>query len=326
MTYGPEGTIQRKYCVIAEAPAKEEMRGGRPLIGPAGQLFDRLCSEAGISRREMYLTNVVDHQIENVKPLLQGGRLTALGLEHAERLYDELWNAQANVFIPMGNLALCTLTGLVNITKYRGSILKGRIWRDGEVREIKCVPTIHPAACFKGQYLWTYLIRDDLKRAKREVEFPEIRRPLYNLRLDPPFEECMAYLKGLHDYPAVSFDIEIAGGEVSRLGFATSPLDGISIGLSYYSIEEEGKLLLATAEVLGNPEIAKIGQNLMFDITFMLRKCSIITRGRILDTMYAQHIVYPDFKKDLGTLCSLYTDQPYYKNMVKHGDIEKEEG
>jgi len=42
--------------------------------------------------------------------------------------------------------------------------------------------------------------------------------------------------------------------------------------------------------------------------------------------MIAHHIIYPDFRKNLAFLASLHTDQPYWKGMVKHGEIENPEG
>ena len=42
--------------------------------------------------------------------------------------------------------------------------------------------------------------------------------------------------------------------------------------------------------------------------------------------MIAHHIVYTDFKKDLAFCGSIHTEQPYWKHMVKHGELENPEG
>lgn len=47
--------------VIGEQPGDQEDLAGRPFVGPAGQLFNRALSQAGISRDMLYVTNVVKH-------------------------------------------------------------------------------------------------------------------------------------------------------------------------------------------------------------------------------------------------------------------------
>ncbi len=338
MPYRPEGSLSAKWAIVAEAPAAEEMRQGRPLVGMSGKLHDELMSQAGIPRRQTYITNVLDHMMESgekkYKPYITiRGELTELGLEHASRLKKEMENFSGNVIIPMGNLSLLALTGKHGITKWRGSILPSTL-----LNGKKCIPTIHPAATFKGgptQYLWRYLIRYDLKRARKEADFPEIQDLGYAFYVDPSYEECLAYLDECSRSKVVSIDIEISGRSISRICFALSHTSAISIPLissgggptrSCWTEIEEVIILLAIARVLGDPNIAKIGQNLIFDITIIFTELGIITRGEILDTMVAHHIMYPDFLKRLALLCSLYTDQPYYKDMVKHGEFGKEEG
>jgi uracil-DNA glycosylase len=44
---------------VGEAPGKREVEEGRPFVGNAGRLLDRLLDEAGIERSKVYVTNVV---------------------------------------------------------------------------------------------------------------------------------------------------------------------------------------------------------------------------------------------------------------------------
>jgi DNA polymerase-3 subunit alpha len=53
-----EFTEQSKIMVVAEAPGEDEWRQGRPLIGKAGQVVEKLFLYHGITREELYLTNV----------------------------------------------------------------------------------------------------------------------------------------------------------------------------------------------------------------------------------------------------------------------------
>jgi len=56
-----EGPIDARIFFVAEQPGDKEDIGGRPLIGPAGQLFDACLSEVGIKRERCYITNAVKH-------------------------------------------------------------------------------------------------------------------------------------------------------------------------------------------------------------------------------------------------------------------------
>jgi DNA polymerase len=56
-----EGPSGARVVLVGEQPGSEEDREGRPFVGPAGRLLDRALGEAGIERREVYVTNVVKH-------------------------------------------------------------------------------------------------------------------------------------------------------------------------------------------------------------------------------------------------------------------------
>ena len=56
-----EGPSNARLMFIGEQPGDQEDLGGRPFIGPAGQMFDRALQEAGIERDSVYVTNAVKH-------------------------------------------------------------------------------------------------------------------------------------------------------------------------------------------------------------------------------------------------------------------------
>lgn len=47
--------------MVGEQPGDQEDRAGHPFVGPAGRLLDRALEEAGIARRDVYVTNAVKH-------------------------------------------------------------------------------------------------------------------------------------------------------------------------------------------------------------------------------------------------------------------------
>lgn len=55
---GPESA---RVVLVGEQPGDSEDRSGEPFVGPAGRLLDRALADAGIDRREVYITNAVKH-------------------------------------------------------------------------------------------------------------------------------------------------------------------------------------------------------------------------------------------------------------------------
>jgi uracil-DNA glycosylase family protein len=56
-----EGPSRAKIMLVGEQPGDAEDTAGHPFVGPAGKVLDRALEDAGIDRREVYLTNVVKH-------------------------------------------------------------------------------------------------------------------------------------------------------------------------------------------------------------------------------------------------------------------------
>jgi DNA polymerase len=56
-----EGPARADVMLVGEQPGDAEDLAGRPFVGPAGKLLDKALEEAGLDRREVYVTNVVKH-------------------------------------------------------------------------------------------------------------------------------------------------------------------------------------------------------------------------------------------------------------------------
>jgi uracil-DNA glycosylase len=56
-----EGPVEARLMLVGEQPGDTEDRGGRPFIGPAGQLLDEVLARVGLEREKLYLTNAVKH-------------------------------------------------------------------------------------------------------------------------------------------------------------------------------------------------------------------------------------------------------------------------
>tara|TARA_Y100000590_G_scaffold150365_1_gene172753 strand:+ start:160 stop:876 length:717 start_codon:yes stop_codon:yes gene_type:complete len=54
-----DGNIESKIMFIGEAPGKEEDESGKPFVGKAGQLLNKMLEAINLNRNEIYITNVI---------------------------------------------------------------------------------------------------------------------------------------------------------------------------------------------------------------------------------------------------------------------------
>lgn len=333
-----EGPPNAKMVFIGEAAGYLERKLRRPFVGEAGNKLNALLHSEGISRNDIYITNVLkerpsedDNNIEEWFSIKKGGRvITSPDFdEYVNLLRLELMRLpNATVFVPLGNVPLYALTGLVNITKRRGSILEGNFWPG-----MKVIPTIHPRAAI-DEPLFEYYIRIDLRKIVRESQFKDIRLPVRYPIIRPSIFQITGYLDSTVNEgdKVVANDIEVVNEELSCESFAHTPYDAISIpfadlGKDYLSPDQEVEVIRKIAKILQDPTIKKIGQNYIFDLTFKYRKYKIIPKNYEC-TMIAMGILFPDFPKGLDFITAMYTDEPYYKDDGKKwfkygGSIER---
>lgn len=319
----PEGPKDAPLAIVGEAPGSHETRMRRPFVGMAGQLLDECMKNAGINRRQVYITNVVKEQPpgNDISKFITFGRG---GIVHTTDTYDvyvhslkdELEGISANCIVACGGVALYALTGLQQISKRRGSIYESTLLPGRKV-----LAMTHPAAALRA-YLLKYTIILDLKRARVQSTFPEVKRVERNLIINPSYEHIMSFLEALIQEDYTTLDLEVYNHEISclsmgcrNLGFMCIPFIGRDGDI--FSVEQETAIWGRIALICTDRNITKIGHNIAtFDSTFLYRKMGIITRP-YEDTLIAQGILYPDLPKGLDFCTSAYTEEPYYKDEGK---------
>lgn len=139
-----EGKKHARVAVVGESPGPPDIDSGRPFMGPAGQMLERILSSIGLARPDCYLTNVI-------KAISQGDEITPEWLSFfTPYLHRELAAARPKVIIAFGN----TPTRALLRTRKPISQMRGE-FHDYEGTPL--MPTFNPA----------YLLRDPTK--KREV-------------------------------------------------------------------------------------------------------------------------------------------------------------
>ena len=152
------GNPAADLMVIGEAPGREEDMAGKPFIGPAGQLLDKMLASIGLTEETAYLTNVVNWRLpRNRNPSPEDIELCRPFLNRHIEL------AAPKVILLVGGVSMSALTGLTGIMKQRGQ------WQTVTVAgtEIPALPIYHPAFLLRQPVLKKDAWRDLLALRER---------------------------------------------------------------------------------------------------------------------------------------------------------------
>ena len=121
-----EGPVGAAIALVGEQPGDQEDLEGRPFVGPAGRLLDKALGDAGIDRRDAYVTNAVKHFRFTVKGKRRIHQTP--GPEHMRAcrpwLDAEFAVLQPEVVVCLGAVAAKALISpSFRITKDRGQLL-----------------------------------------------------------------------------------------------------------------------------------------------------------------------------------------------------------
>ncbi len=334
--------------LVGEAPGEEEDRLGVPFVGASGQELNRMLIDAGMSRNEIFLTNVIRQRPPNndlgafiaerkadITPkhgLVRNRYVLPPVWEGIELLKREIELCQPNVIIACGNTALWALTGYEGITSWRGSCLQTDLSLGLDYKP-KVVPTYHPALILR-QWNWRPITVHDLRRAKALSHSRELVTAEHRFTVRPEFSTvaaCLYTLKCDADEKPLKLavDIETRAGHIACIGFAWTKLDALCIPLmdahhleGYWSATDEAALMHALYELLTHPNVEVIGQNFLYDAQYFWRWLGYIPNVK-RDTMLAQHSCFSNMPKALDFLSSMYCEHHvYWKDEGKDWDAK----
>jgi DNA polymerase len=118
-----EGPEDAEIVLVGEQPGDQEDLQGRPFVGPAGKLLDRALGDAGLDRREVYLTNAVKHfKFEQRGHRRIHGKPTAGEVKYYRPwLEKELELIRPKLVVALGGTAVLALAGKnIPIIRARG--------------------------------------------------------------------------------------------------------------------------------------------------------------------------------------------------------------
>jgi DNA polymerase len=140
-----EGPKTARIMLVGEQPGDYEDIAGKPFVGPAGKIMDRALEDAGIDRKEVYVTNAVKH----FKWEPRGKRRLHKKPNSREIAACRPWlEAEVRIIRPallvaMGATAAQTIFGpTFRVTRERGKIFSSKV-------APRVLATVHPSSLLR---------------------------------------------------------------------------------------------------------------------------------------------------------------------------------
>ena len=160
-----DGDNQSKIMIIGEGPGQKEDEIGKPFVGDAGMLLNKMLNAINIRREKIYITNVVNYRPpNNRKPE------SAEIIRYANFLRKHISVIDPKILILMGSTAMESLFGSnIKISKERG------VWKNIIInnKTYLCMITFHPA----------YLLRQPDQKKYSWIDLKEIRKKIDQLNI-----------------------------------------------------------------------------------------------------------------------------------------------
>ena len=148
-----KGNFKSDVIFVGEAPGKNEDMKGEPFIGIAGKKLSMALENAGITRDDVYITNIVKCRPPKNRVPTTNERDTCQNY-----LKKEIEIIKPKIICILGNTAFNSLLDGKEIIKFRGKIVR----KNNQLYFL----TIHPAATIYNQKLISVLKKDMKKLLK----------------------------------------------------------------------------------------------------------------------------------------------------------------
>ena len=156
-----DGNINSQIMIVGEGPGEKEDEIGKPFVGDAGNLLNKMLSAININRESVYITNVV-----NFRPPNNRKPTSAEINRYSIFLREHILIINPKILIIMGSTAMEALVGNnIKISKDRGK------WKEIIIKNntFTSIVTFHPAYLLRQpdqkKYSWS-----DLKEIRKKID------------------------------------------------------------------------------------------------------------------------------------------------------------
>ena len=274
-----KGNLKAKILLIGEAPGKNENVIGDPFVGLAGTKLDELLEKVNLKRDDIFIMNSCFCWTGDGNPDPTEEQLQAC-FPHVLEILEYI---KPEYVMPMGNIALATITGRIKISSHRGRFVKPR----AELAHLgfKVYPTFHPASMLHNHMNKSFILEDLSNLVS--IAYPKDYPLEYYLVDNRNVFDTMC--SEVLDSPLVAVDVETTG-----LNLISDNIIGISFCcedekayyiptlvresddkkaslVPYWGKLDHRYMLSGMQEILTHKEIQKTGQNFTFDRKFIAK-------------------------------------------------------
>ncbi len=156
-----DGDIDSPIMIVGEGPGQKEDELGKPFVGDAGMLLNKMFKAINIDRKNIYITNVVNFRPPNNKKP-EASEIT----KYSNFLRKHISIIDPKILVLMGSTAMESLFGSkIKISKERG------MWKEIIInnKTYLTIITFHPAYLLRQadqkKYSW-----EDLKKIRKKID------------------------------------------------------------------------------------------------------------------------------------------------------------
>ncbi len=308
----PSFEASYRLAIIGESPSEDDFESGQPFSSKTGQFFTNVLGSVGIQKSVCLMGYLCQFK----------GRHKVGSWEMNESnaaLGKALLDFQPNLILLLGSRCMLSAgygygkTDESGINVWRGSLVKC-VEPVSPFFGFKCLATYDPYEIITTKWTSQPIWQQDLKRAREDAEFPELRRPPRVFELRPSVEYIVSEFRRFRATKnLVSLDIEGGIPNITCCSFTDNPLTGFIVPFHEFSGFELTRILKEMSLLLADETVPKVLQNGLYDMNALARVYNMVVRNMQHDTMLACWELYPELPKALGVQTSLMTREPYYK-------------
>lgn len=309
----PSGPPSSDILLVGEALGEEEVKSGKPFVGPAGQVLDRILSRVGLDRESVRVDNCIRCRPPDNKLVNTPWEHTALS--HC-RYLDKTLQEPHKVVVALGATATRRLLGLGKdkfaLNNWHGlPVSTEHGW---------VVPTYHPSFIMQGNQKHIGTVLFALRNAQEVVKKGTWTQEDANLIIDPSAEDFRAWCSTIPSGSFLSVDIETPekagkpedeilseGTEIIRVNFSWTTDTGLTVPF-------HGQYIGLIEKILGRSDLTFVFWNANFDVPRIAAK-GLACKGRIYDFMWAWHVLQSDLPKGLGFVAPFYSRYGPWKHL-----------
>ena len=160
-----DGPADAQVVFIGEAPGKNEDQQGKPFVGAAGKFLNEMLETIGLTRQDVYITNIVKYRPPNNRDPLPDEKHDFLPY-----LQAQLEVIQPKLVVTLGRHSMNCFLPDLQISKIHGEPKRIRIqFGSKEPTTLVIMPLFHPAAALYNGSMRQTLV-DDFAKIPRTLD------------------------------------------------------------------------------------------------------------------------------------------------------------